>query len=247
LGSAETWRLRRVDPALFDQFWTKCIRFVAQEHLRRQSSRGSLSIDRDRYNVGSSVEVRAQLKNSSLQPLTSPSVTLYVTRDGVDRQAVSMPADPNRVGRFIVELPVLRPGDYSLELIVPGTAEERLHQAFRGVVPRLEEENPERNVALLREIAEKTHGDYYDLPAALSRPQAGTRQADHDHEYMVPDMVPAPASSSLVDRLKDVSRTESIPLAPKPEEEEKWLKWMLVALCCVLSLEWLVRRLAKLA
>ena len=53
LGSAETWRLRRVDPALFDQFWTKTIRFVAQEHLRRQSSRGSLSIDRDRYNVGS--------------------------------------------------------------------------------------------------------------------------------------------------------------------------------------------------
>ena len=121
LGSAETWRLRRVDPALFDQFWTKTIRFVAQEHLRRQSSRGSLSIDRDRYNVGTSVEVRAQLKNSRLQPLTSPSVTLYVTRDGLDRQAVSMPADPSRLGRFIVELPVLRPGEYNLELIVPET------------------------------------------------------------------------------------------------------------------------------
>ena len=60
LGSAETWRLRAVDPALFDQFWTKTIRFVAQEHLLRQSSRGSLSIDRDKYNVGATVEVRAQ-------------------------------------------------------------------------------------------------------------------------------------------------------------------------------------------
>ena len=226
LGSAETWRLRRVDPALFEQFWTKTIRFVAQEHLRRQSSRGSLSIDRDRYNVGSSVEVRAQLKNSRLQPLTSPSVTLYVTRDGIDRQAVSMPADPSRAGRFMVELPVLRPGEYNLELIVPETADERLHQTFRGVVPKLEEENPQRNAALLREIAEKTQGEYYDdLSVALSDT----------------------ASPSLVDRLKDVSRTELIPLAPKPEEDEKWLKWMLVALCCVLSLEWLVRRLAKLA
>ncbi len=226
LGSAETWRLRRVDPALFEQFWTKCIRFVSQEHLRRQSSRGSLSIDRDRYNVGASVEVRAELKNSRLQPLTSPSVTLYVTRDGLDRQAVLMPADPSRVGRFVVELPLLRPGDYNLELIVPETADERLRQAFRGVVPKLEEENPQRNVALLREIAQRTQGEYYDdLSVALNNT----------------------ASPSLVDRLKDVSRTELIPLAPKPEEEEKWLKWMLIALCCVLSLEWLVRRLAKLA
>ena len=230
LGSAETWRLRRLDPALFDQFWTKCIRFVAQEHLRRQSSRGSLSIDRDRYNVGTSVEVRAQLKNSRLQPLTSPSVTLSITRDGIDPQAVLMPADPSRVGRFLVELPVVRPGEYRLELPVLETA-ERLYQTFRGVVPKLEEENPQRNAALLREIAEKSgepqrRGEYYDdLSVAFSDT----------------------AAPSLIDRLKDVSRTESIPLAPKPEEEEKWLKWMLVALCCVLSLEWLVRRLAKLA
>ena len=176
LGSSETWRLRRLDPALFDQFWTKCIRFVAQEHLRRQSPRGSLSVDRDRYNVGSSVEVRAQLKNSRLQPLASPGVTLYVTRDGIDRQAVLMPADPSRAGRFMVELPVVRPGEYRLEVIVPETADERVHQTFRGVVSKLEEENPQRNAALLREIAEKTQGEYYDdLATALSGPRPGPR------------------------------------------------------------------------
>ena len=176
LGSAETWRLRRVDPALFDQFWTKTIRFVAQEHLLRQSSRGSLSIDRDRYNVGTTVEVRAQLKNSRLQPLTSPSVMLHVTRDRIDRQDVLMPADPSRAGRFVVELPVLRPGEYDLEVSVPETADERVHQTFRGVVPKLEEENPQRNTALLREIAEKTQGEYYDdlsvARAPASRPWA---------------------------------------------------------------------------
>ncbi len=242
LGSAETWRLRRVDPALFDQFWTKTIRFVAQEHLLLQSPRGSLSIDRGRYNVGATVEVRAQLKNSRLQPLTAPSVMLHVTRDRIDRQDVLMPADPSRAGRFVVQLPVLRPGEYYLEVNVPESADERVHQTFRAVVPKLEDENPQRNVALLREIAEKSgepqrKGEYYDdLSTAFSDPQA-------DHGYMVP----AQSSSSLVDRLKDVSRTESIPLAPKPEEDEKWLKWMLVALCGVLSLEWMVRRLAKLA
>jgi hypothetical protein len=226
LGSAETWRLRRIDPAYFEQFWTKTIRFAAQEHLRRQSSRGSLSIDNDHYAVGSSVEVQAQLLNSALQPLLAPSVMLYVTRDGTDRQQLLMTADPARPGKYLGNLPVLRPGQYSLELVVPESADERIHQTFRAVVPKLEEENPQRNAALAREIALKTRGEYYDdLSAALS----------------------TSASPSLVDRLKDVSRTELIPLAPKPEEDEKWLKWMLVAVCCLLSLEWGIRRLAKLA
>ena len=44
---------------------------------------------------------------------------------------------------------------------MPETADERVHQTFRGVVPKLEEENPQRNAALLREIAEKTQGEYY--------------------------------------------------------------------------------------
>jgi hypothetical protein len=55
------------------------------------------------------------------------------------------------------------------------------------------------------------------------------------------------ATPSLVDLLKDVSHSDKIPLAPKPEDDEKLLKWMLIALCAVLCLEWLVRRLAKLA
>ena len=175
--------------------------------------------------------MQAQLKNPSLQPLDRPSVTLFVTRDGTDRQAVSMPADPNqtgldRKGRFMVELPVLRPGEYRLELIVPESADERVYQTFRGVVPKLEEENPQRDEGLLQKIAQKTQGAYYaDLSAALSNTAPG----------------------SLVDRLQDVHRTDVIPLAPKPEDEEKWLRWMLIALCCVLALEWLVRRLVKLA
>ena len=144
-----------------------------------------------------------------------------------------MPADPNRAGRYVVELPVLQPGDYDLELSVPETADEKLHQTFRGVVPMLEQENPQRNTALLREIAEKTQGE--------------SKYDNHNYFDDLSVALGSTAPDSLADRLKDVSRTESIPLAPKPEEEEKWLKWMLLALCCVLSLEWLVRRLAKLA
>ena len=46
--------------------------------------------------------------------------------------------------------------------------------------------------------------------------------------------------------LRDVSRRDTIPESPKPEDDEKLFRWMLIALCSVLCLEWLVRRLAKL-
>ncbi len=138
---------------------------------------------------------------------------------------MTMPADPAQPGRFLLDLPVLQQGDYSLTVHVP-QSDENLTRGFKGVVPALESENTQRNTALLQEIAKKTDGAYYpDLAVALSDT----------------------ATPSLVDLLKDVSHTDKIPLAPKPEDDEKLLKWMLIALCGVLSLEWLVRRLAKLA
>jgi len=225
IGSAETWRLRRVNPSWFEMLWTKLIRYAAQEHLRRQSARGSLVVDHDRYQVGSTVEVRADLKNAELHPLVAQGVTLQVNRDGKDQKTMTMLPDSARPGRFLLDLPVEEKGDYSLKLLLP-QSNETLSRSFHGVVPRLEDENPQRNVALLRDVAKATEGEYYpDLSAALSES----------------------ASSSLVDRLKDVSTNYKIPLAPKPEDDEKLLKWMLLALCGVLCLEWLVRRLAKLA
>ena len=226
LGSAETWRLRRLSPAWFEMFWTKLIRYASQEHLRRQSARGSLVVDHETYQVGSTVEVRAELKTSDFRPMLTPSVMLEIIRDEKDRQTLPMPADAARPGRYLVDVPVTQQGKYRLELLVPQSSNERLTRNFRGVVPKLEEENPQRNAALLREIAEKTDGIYFpDLSAAVSDT----------------------ASPSLVDRLKDVSRHDTISEAPKPEDDEKLLKWMMLALCGVLCLEWLIRRLAKLA
>jgi hypothetical protein len=119
----------------------------------------------------------------------------------------------------------MQQGKYRLELLVPHS-EERLSRTFRGVVPKLEDENPQRNARLLREIAEKTEGLYFpELSAAVSDS----------------------ASPSLVDLLRDVSRRDTIPESPKPEDDREMFKWMMIALCSVLCLEWLVRRLAKLA
>ena len=83
MGSGEMWRLRAMSDRYFDTFYTKLIRHVSQGRLLRGSQLGNLMVERDRYVVGNTVVVRAQLINSQHQPLDMPKVPLQVIqRDG---------------------------------------------------------------------------------------------------------------------------------------------------------------------
>jgi hypothetical protein len=226
LGSGEMWRLRSVDPAYFDQFYTKLIRHVSQGRLLRGSSRGVLLVGQDHYMLGNTVEVRAQLSNARLDPLDMPSVGLQVIQPGGATETISLRPDPSRAGAYFGQFPVLQEGTYRLELPVPESENERLSRRIQVKAPDLERENPRRNDALLSTIAKNTGGRYYVGMAAAVDP-AG----------------PAP----LVVQLKDRTSTTIVPIAPNRLRDELWLRWMMLGLCGLLCLEWLIRRLVKLA
>ena len=92
------WRLRAVDDAYFEQFYTKLIRHVSQGRLLRGSSRGVLLVGQDRYMLGSTVEVRAQLTNARLEPLDLPSVNLQMIQPDGTAQTIALRADPKPGG-----------------------------------------------------------------------------------------------------------------------------------------------------
>ncbi len=230
-GGCFTWAAQRCGgsaaptPAYFEQFYTKLIRHVSQGRLLRGSRRGVLLVGQDRYLLGNTAEVRAQLTNARLQPLIAPSVPLeYFAPDGTMKR-IELAADGSRPGAFAGRFPLLQEGDYRLELPVPESA-ERLLSRLQVKVPELERENPQRNDALLARIAAQTGGKYYiGMPAALSK------------------SVPQPLVESLADR----TMIERAVVASDPRWEETWLRWLLIAICGVLCLEWLIRRLMKLA
>lgn len=226
IGSGEMWRLRRLDPAYFEQFFTRLIRHVSQGRLLRQSSRGVLMVGKDRYLLGNTVEIRAQLTNAQLNPLQQPSVPVQVLAPSGNAQTIALRPEPGRDGMYAGQITATEEGVYRLELAVPQSEDERLTRRIQVSLPDLERENPQRNDKLLTRIAQGTGGQYYaTLDAALG--------ASH------PD--------SLLTRLKDRSRTIILPEAPNPFWEREWLTWLLTAACSVLCLEWLIRRLAKLA
>lgn len=223
LGSGEMWRLRSVDDAYLERFYTKLIRHVSQGRLARGSNRGVLLVERDRYLVGNTVVVRAQVNDAQLQPLASPAVNLDVAAPDGTLQTVRLVADPARVGSFQGQFAVRQEGAYKLDLLVPQSQQERLTKRIQVRVPDLERENPERNDALLSEIAGATGGVYYiGLAAPFNRP----------------------AGEDLASQLKDKSRVVTLPLAPRKLWDNHWLLgWIAGALC----LEWMVRRLSRLA
>ena len=94
MGSGEMWRLRAVDETYFEQFYTKLIRHVSQGRLLRGSSRGVLLVGQDRYMLGNTVEVRAQLTNARLEPLGRPQrqpASDPAGRRGAERSAAGRP------------------------------------------------------------------------------------------------------------------------------------------------------------
>ncbi|MBI2825666.1 MAG: VWA domain-containing protein [Planctomycetia bacterium] len=224
LASGEMWRLRGVDEAYFERFYTKLIRFVSQGRLLRGSNRGVLLVERDRYMLGNTVALRAQVNNAQLEPLVVPQVTLQVYLPDSTQQNVTLLADASRPGNFAGQFTVRKEGVYRLELPVPESADERLTRRIQVKVPDLERERPRRNDALLADIAKKTGGTYY----------VGFDQA----------LGTGAAPGPLVAQLRDQSRTTIVLGTP----DRLWdNRWMMFGVCGLLCTEWLIRRLVKLA
>lgn len=226
IGSGEIWRLRELDDAYYEQLFTKLIRHVTQGRLLRGSRIGSLLVERDRYVLGNTVAVRAQLNNIQHQPLTVPQVPLRVFAPDGATQAVKLTPDSSRPGMYGGQFTVTQEGTYRLDLTLEEAPDEPLTRRILVRVPDLERENPQRNDALLGEIANRTGGRYYvGFGAALGK-----------------EKLPA-----LVTQLPDRTRETTIVGTPDTAWQQSWMRFLLIGICGCLCLEWLIRRLFRLA
>lgn len=229
-ASGEMWRIRAVDENYFDQYYTKLLRWTSQGRLSRDSRRGVLLVDKDRGLLGDQFVVRAMLRNAQLQPLLDPEVSgILVAPDG-KRSPLKLRQlkESTRGGMFGGEFTALLEGDYRIELRPPGgDVDELLSREVKVRVPALEIERPERNDALLRELADKTGGTYYiGLDGALNRDRRGT---------------------AVTQAIEPQDQTSFLPGTPDRDFERRLMGWLMGLICGVLSLEWLIRRLNKLA
>ena len=227
LGSGELWRLRIEDPNYFDQLYTKMVRHVSQGRLLRDSSRGVLMVGKDRCVLGETITVRASLTDSQFRPLQVDSVEAdLLTPDGIRKPIkLNLVKDAPRDGTFAGQFSATREGDYRIELIVPESDDfDMLTSAVKVRVPELEIESPQRNDSVMNEIASATGGTYFAGIGSL-----------------------ASNTASLANQLIPQDQETYLPGTPDRKFQQRLMGWLMALICGVLSLEWLIRRLHRLA
>jgi hypothetical protein len=222
-GGGELWRMREVGEQYFDTYYTKLVRWAGQGRLLRDSDRGMLLVDKEQAIVGEQVMVRAVLKDAQFQPLIqNEAIAKLLEPGGRSTQLRLAPlADPTQAGVYVGQYTTRKTGTYEVQLPIGSLAEQvLLTQQTIVRVPALEIQRPQRNDPLLSELASKTGGSY----------SLGLSGLD-----------------SVVSSIKPREQVNYLPNAPDNEFRQRLNALLMALIAGALSLEWLTRRLSRLA
>lgn len=222
LGSGETWRLRSIDDEYHDRLWTKMIREVGQGRRSQGSSPVTLLPEKKTVALGETVVVRAlvlETQEGDLRPSEADSVKLRL----IDPDGEEIFPEPvlfrsqSRAGEFVGDFRATKTGRYKLMLAIPGVKDRYREDSIDVVAPGLEDNQPQQRVRLLTQLARDTGGAYVAIQEATAK---------------------------LPELLTDKSDTEPIDQQIKTLWDRDWVLYAIVGL---LSIEWLTRKLLKLA
>jgi hypothetical protein len=217
LGSGETWRLRALSNTYHERLWTKLIREAGEGRRSKGRSPVNLSLEKE-VKLGTNVRLEAEVLDATFQPTELESVKVHLF-------------DPE--GNEVFPEPLLypepnRPGEYVGDFRVTELGwytlrlpipgtESYREESVEVIFPGLEDADTEQAVAKLADLSRQTGGRYFPIENAAKE-------------------LPA----LLQDKHKIVPVDQQI--------ETLWdRQWVLYALVAVLSVEWLTRKLLKLA
>jgi hypothetical protein len=148
LGSSEMRRLRQYREMYYERFWMKLARWSAAGGRTRQNRRGVLVMGRE-FAAGSYVRIEAQLFGPTLEPLprSARAKAIIASKDGSDRHEFEMTAKPgvaDWAGWFQTRFIAPMPGDYTFELPIPNSGDIlRGKFAVKAIDPELDNARPD--------------------------------------------------------------------------------------------------------
>jgi hypothetical protein len=158
LGAGEVWRLRQYREVFHERFWTKLARYAGSGNLTRLNHYGVLVMGKT-FTANNFVRVEAQLFGRDLQPLPKtekPKGQIKPPSGVTTPTTFEMQAKPGQgtdnTGWFQGRFLVTTAGTYELQLQVPGTPEV-LSKKFVVKESNLELDNTMPDFAQLRQLA----------------------------------------------------------------------------------------------
>ncbi len=228
-GSGEMWRLRAESDAYFDTYYTKLVRWVSEGRLLRDSTRGVLLVDNTKAMVGDAIVVRAVLTNEQYEPLDVPEVPAKLLSpsgridDLILQPLKGEPRAGTYGGRFIVR----ESGSYELRVTLGDALDEEvLRQSVQVRLPTIELERPRRNDEELEQYASITNGVYLPLDPTTPNTEIQTQ---------------------LIAAVRPQPQVTILPGTPNSDFTERRNVVLMWLIATMLTMEWVVRRLHRLA
>jgi len=226
LGFDTTHRWRRFDEKLFNRFWIQTLRYLVEGKLMGGRARGAVTTPKQQYDLGESVVITARALDERYNPLQLPVLELKaiagsgVAEPTADNQTlVSLMPIPGREGFYQGRFVPRKTGAYHLRMdLAAGSAGSAVvEREILVSQPDIELRRPAMQRARLQQlVAEAGEGQYCDADEAIG----------------------------LAGLIPDRSRTPPpIRERPRPLWDNRYVLMTLVGL---LTIEWILRKKAKL-
>jgi hypothetical protein len=273
LGSGEMWRLRKYSVPYHERFWTKLLRYAASNNMGRINKRIRLYMG-STHIANKPIEFEGKFEGKEGEPLAAagrpPTVKLAPPPglpDTVAPKEFEMKAKPSGEGWFSGRFQVRAAGDYTLTVKIPETG-DALTQRFSVKEANPEMDNTRPDFQTMYQLASEADdvlgrmgdAERQELKRSLQRPKMEERsrsEAKDDKLRLYFDLknahlIPAcmrPDVQTLRNRgpIQDLWDEGFEVWHREPPAQPITMSWVLLAAVGLLSLEWLTRKLLRLA
>lgn len=184
------------DEKYFYGFWREIIRFLRGGNLTGTKNI-RLFTDKPKYTIGETVKITAKIYDADFKPLKQPTYELSLTQlpqtmDGQDRNGgppegsvfseragpdkkITLQGIPDKEGLYEYSLTADSTGFYKLNTLPAKNQygqDSPSHIFFAVNYSRLEFENPLPDLSLMKTLAEKTNGVFFDISEIDKLPDA---------------------------------------------------------------------------
>ncbi len=270
IGSSETWRLRQAKEAYHERFWTKLLRYAGARTQGKVNKRLTLELGGP-YKTDQFIQVDASALGNDGIKIQKGEMKLALKPRGIGQLK---PSDLEQTlkpkvgsdGIFSVQFRLSSPGIFDVELTVP---DMNLTESGTLVVDpsNLEKDDTRPDFDTLYKLASNAEDvklrmsgkEYDELLKALARPklegegESAKTKIDKDKPRLFFDLSNADQIPTCIDKDESVQKSRGKPEDLwdtgfwKANDGKPILSIVLVVVVGLLSLEWLIRKLLRLA
>ncbi|HWG44607.1 MAG TPA: hypothetical protein VN688_17655 [Gemmataceae bacterium] len=273
LGSGEIWRLRSFSVPYHERFWTKLLRYAASNNMSRVSKRIRLYMGSNHV-ANKPIEFEGKFEGKEGEALAPngkpPAVTIMPPNglpDSVVPKPFAMKAKATGDGWFSARFQVRSAGDYTMTVKSPETG-DTLTQRFSVKEANPEMDNTRPDFQTMYQLASEaddvlgrmTDAERVELKRSLSRPKlegAAKGEVKDDklrlyfdlkNAHLIPTCM-RPDIQTLRNRgpIQDLWDEGFVVWNREAPYQPIKMSWVLVGVVGLLSVEWLTRKLLRLA